>query len=181
MMFVLGGMVKAQEGVERGRVQLHSLAREIARACRDTIQSVSTLTLRVESAPQKTLVENALIEALRTAGFEVRMAESNSSFPLLHVFVVGHSESRRELDGMKIERTIRSGLDARVELSNGTAVTLGLFSSESRDTLVRGSSSVLPGVTSEEESVSIFEKIAAPVLLITGAFLIVYLFFTVRS
>jgi hypothetical protein len=83
------------------------------------------------------------------------------------------------------DRIAKTTLDARLHEGGGGEVHyLGSFSREASDTVAQRDEPFSVGFVKEEYaegSTSFFEKIAGPVLMIAGVFVIVYLFFTVRS
>ena len=182
---VLVGRVHAQgsDGVlSVVRTQLRKMGNDIGRAVKEKVPVPASLELQVEASSGKSMMENALIEAISEAGYLVRLPGKEHTTPALHVLLLNQTVGYRELQGAGFERTIRSELEARLEGKDGIIFFLGFFSAVGLDTVMQRGSVVLPVVEASADSPpSLLEKIAGPVFLITGAFLIIYLFFTVRS
>lgn len=179
-MHLLFGMSVAQgtgETFSLVRAQVRSLGGDMGRASMQKIPVPAVLQLRVEASSGKTLIENALVEGLTGMGYGVHLSGIERSAALLRVLVMKQGAQHRELAGAGFERTIRSDLDARLEFDDGSVFLLGFFSAEARDTVLQRDVLFL----SDDPTSSFLEKIAGPIFLITGAFLIVYLFFSVRS
>jgi hypothetical protein len=180
LMHLLFGMSMAQGTGETAglvRAQVRSLGSDMGRASKQKIPVPAMLQLRVEASSGKTLIENALIEGLTGTGYGIRLSGIEQSAAVLHVLVMKQGVQHQELAGAGFERTIRSDLDARLEFDDGSVFVLGSFSAEARDTVLQRDGLFL----SDDPTSSFLDKVAGPVFLITGAFLIVYLFFTVRS
>ncbi|MBI3110096.1 MAG: hypothetical protein HYZ01_00850 [Ignavibacteriales bacterium] len=182
---VLVGRVQAQGSdsvLSVVRTQLRSMGNDIGRAIKEKVPAPATLGLQVEASSGKTMLENALIEAISGAGYVLRLPGKEHITPALHVLMLNHTVGHRELQGAGFERSIRSELEARLEGKDGNVMYLGSFSAVTLDTVMQRGPVVLPVMETPADSTpSLLEKIAGPVFLITGAFLIIYLFFTVRS
>lgn len=164
------------------RAQLRSMGNDIGRAIKEKVPEPATLELQVEASSGKTMLENALIEAISGAGYVLRLPGKERTSLALHVLMLNQTVGHRELQGTGFERTIRSELEARLEGKEGNVMYLGSFSALTLDTVMQRGPVVLPLTEAQTDSMpSLLEKIAGPVFLITGAFLIIYLFFTVRS
>ena len=182
---VLVGRVQAQGSdsvLSVVRTQLRSMGNDIGRAIKEKVPAPATLELQVEASSGKTMLENALIEAISEAGYVLRLPGKEHTTPALHVLMLNQTVGHRELQGAGFERSIRSELEARLEGKDGNVMYLGSFSAVTLDTVMQRGPVVLPVMETRTDSTpSLLEKIAGPVFLITGAFLIIYLFFTVRS
>lgn len=182
---VLVGRVPAQgsdSGLSVVRTQMRSMGNDIGRAIKEKVPAPASLELQVEASSGKTMLENALIEAISEAGYVLRLPGKEHSTPALHVLMLNQTVGHRELQGAGFERSIRSELEARLESKDGNVMYLGSFSAVTLDTVMQREPVVLPVRETQTDLMpSLVEKIAGPVFLITGAFLIIYLFFTVRS
>ena len=182
---VLVGRVQAQGSdsvLSVVRTQLRSMGNDIGRAIKEKVPAPATLELQVEASSGKAMLENALIEAISEAGYVLRLPGKEHTTPALHVLMLNQTVGHRELQGAGFERSIRSELEARLEGKHGNVMYLGSFSAVTLDTVLQRGPVVLPVMETQTDSTpSLLEKIAGPVFLITGAFLIIYLFFTVRS
>lgn len=143
-----------------------------------------SVALAIEDAPLQTVVENALLAELSSRGVAVRTAGAfGDASNTLRVLVL---EQRTVFDSLGLDeyrRTIRTALEARLEPGDDAPIRyLGAFERTHEDT-VRSPEAVewvqaAPGSDAED---STFSRIVAPLVIIAGAALIVYLFFAVRS
>lgn len=164
------------------RTQMRSMGNDIGRAIKEKVPAPATLELQVEASSGKTMLENALIEAISEAGYVLRLPGKEHTTPALHVLMLNQAVGHRELQRAGFERSIRSEVEARLEGKDGNVIYLGSFSAVTLDTVMQRGPVVLPVMETQTDSTtSLLEKIAGPLFLITGAFLIIYLFFTVRS
>jgi hypothetical protein len=99
----------------------------------------------------------------------------------LSVFVFQPDIKVRELDAKASERTIRTILEARMlKGTNHEERMLGTFRRETKDTAQVFLSAVLPAAQ-QNENTGVFQRMLTPFIVVGGAIVIVYLFFTVRS
>lgn len=142
------------------------------------------LQLAVEEAVLPSVVENAFLETFTQRG--IRIGESGLSGDgesRLTVLVLDQRAVFVSLESGSYERTVRTVLEGRFAPGEGAPLRyLGSFERTTVDT-VRDQES-LPWVRQDLETgqeSSTFSKILAPLVIISGAALIVYLFFAVRS
>ncbi len=161
------------------RDQASSIAEEILDSLRLAPASTGRVSVSVRGGGTHDIVENAMLEALQRRGVKATLRreslvdEPNS----LHLFVLEQNvvhDASKETAGWNIRTT----LEVRVG-EEETSRYAGKFSRNVRDTVsgheYTGSGTGLVG------SDSFLEKIIEPLVVVAGAFLIVYLFFTVRS
>lgn len=168
------------------KTQVVSIAEEIVAKNKIVFGDSNTVELKIEGGFHQTLTENAFADALNRLGCRV-MVGTKETRPInsIQVLVIEQGVRYSEKTASGFERKTRTALEARYQRgADGGVQYLGLFTRESVDTVLHRDELVLPAFdpeSSKENSVSFFDRIAGPALIITGAFLIVFLFFTVRN
>jgi hypothetical protein len=159
------------------RQQLQSIADEVISQAQ--LDEKSRVALWVEGDGTRSLAENAFIEGLQKKNYTSVLSQGITTDQTLHVFLLAMDIDTQELAGKLFERTISTSLEVRiVKGSEHETHVLGTFQRETKDTAQVFSSLQLPVPVKEE---STFQKIFAPIIFVSGAILIVYLLFTVRS
>jgi hypothetical protein len=99
----------------------------------------------------------------------------------LRITVLDQSVRYASLSGGEYRREVRTSFEARGSRTDTSSITyVGLFTRVDDDTVgFREEIGVLP--SAQDGDRSLFDKLVGPLVLIGGAFLIVYLFFTVRN
>ena len=143
-----------------------------------------SLGLSVEEAPLPTVIEYAFLEKFSGRGVTLRSAERTMEYSnRLTVLVFEQRATFDSLSSGGYLRTVRTVIEGRFSPEEGGTVRyLGSFERTSVDTVAAREE--LPWtrpVSEQDEESSAFSKILAPLVIITGAALIVYLFFAVRS
>lgn len=168
------------------KTQVASIAEEIVTKNKIVFGDSITVELKIEGGLHQTLTENAFTDALNRLGCRV-MVGTKETRPTnsLQALVLEQNVRYSEKTASGFERKTRTVLEARYQRgADGGVQYLGVFTRESVDTVLQRDELALPALnheSSKENSVSFFDRIAGPALIITGAFLIVYLFFTVRN
>ncbi|MEX1138673.1 MAG: hypothetical protein WEF53_04955 [Bacteroidota bacterium] len=131
-------------------------------------------TVSLESELQKTIFENILLEILRERGADARLlgGVGHKEDSVLRAVVVTQEIGRRDSGDGVIVRSTETILDARIETPSGEIPRRKMFRRISVDTL---------GSAYRAKEISVFERLLEPAIVITGALLVVYLLFTVRS
>lgn len=161
------------------RSQLQSIADEVVDSTKFDIKA--RVAVLVEGEGNRTLAENAFIEAFQKRKFTFIVIDTTSVNQILNVFILNSEIKVREVNAKLFERIIRTTLEARiVKGAEREAHILGKFNREIKDTAQVFSEELLPAVQKENES-GIFQRILTPFIVIGGTIVIVYLFFTVRS
>jgi hypothetical protein len=162
------------------RMQLQSIAEEVVnRANFDTTEKV---TLFTEGETWRILTENAFIEALQKRNYKTVLGSGTvTTRQVLQVYLLNADIKDRELGTKLHERIISTDLEVKKLTGiDREAVILGVYHRQTTDTI-----NVLTDMRSvvfdKEGKKSAFEKLLTPLIVISGAVLIVYLFFTVRS
>jgi hypothetical protein len=161
------------------RSQLRSIANEVVdSSVFDVHRRVAVL---VEGEGQRMLAENAFIEVLQKRNFVSVATDTSFANHVLSIFVFQPEIKVRELDTKMSERTIRTVLEAKILKGNNREVRLlGIFQREIKDTAQVYPGGVFPAVP-QNESTGVLQRLLTPFIVVGGAIVIVYLFFTVRS
>ena len=164
------------------RSQAGEIASDVLRATSDAVPV--SVALVVEDAPQQRVVENGFLEVLSGRGVAVHDAGAAADASnILRVLILEQSAAFDSLGVDEYRRTVRTALEARLEAGQGAPIRyLGTFERTSVDTL-RSPEPVewIQGGSAPDAEESTFSRIVAPLVIIGGAALIVYLFFAVRS
>ena len=97
------------------------------------------------------------------------------------MYILNAENKIRELDAKFTERHIRTTLEARMIKGPEREVSmLGTFQRETNDTVQIFKTELLPTVQKNDEN-GILQRMLTPFIVVGGAVVIVYLFFTVRS
>jgi hypothetical protein len=158
------------------RLQLQNIADEAVDQAK--LDSKVQVTLLVEGEGPRTLAENAFIETLQKRGYSSVISTGKTSEQTLHVFLLSTDIKVRAVDEKYSERNINTAVEVRTVLGmDRKTLLLGNFHREGKDT-----AQVFPSVqtpTTEEESV--MQQLLSPLIIISGAFIVVYLFYSLRS
>jgi hypothetical protein len=161
------------------RAQLQSIADEIVDSV--IFDRRGRVAVLVEGEGPRTLAENAFIEALQKRNYTSVVIDTVSTNQILHVFIFSTEIKVRELNSKLSERSIRTALDARmVKGAEREVRMLGTFQRETKDTAQVFTGGFLPAVQKNGET-GILQRMLTPFIIVGGAIVIVYLFFTVRS
>jgi len=167
------------------RAQTASIARDVVRQVKSSLSDSARVVVRVESKTNQTMVENAFVETLSRSLLKPLLPVSAPpGVPAIDVLVLAQSVDYRELPAGAFERTVKTILEARFQPGDGADIEyLGSFQRTSADTVAQRDDVQVIRRSPERvpENASFFDRIAGPVLIITGAFLVIYLFFTVRN
>jgi hypothetical protein len=161
------------------RSQLRSIAEEsLGRTQLDPNNRVAVV---IEGEGPRALAENAFVEALQERHYvpvtEIG-AESNQS---LRVYLLAFDVRFRQVDPQRMERTVMTELEIRTVkgLQHETSV-IGTFHREEKDTAQTFPESGMP-IAAPQGDEGTLQRLLTPLVVVGGAVLIVYLFFTVRS
>jgi len=168
------------------RSQMTGIAEEMLQRLKPIVSQGASITIAVEPNLNRTLIENAFLDVIGQGGYKVTLTGGEKGAgPSLQVLVLRQSVQYTGNPSGGFGRRASTVVEARLRLAGGgEAHYLGSFSREAVDTVSQREEIGVFGSDSNgisEASGSFFERIAGPILAITGAFLIVYLFFTVRS
>ena len=161
------------------RTQLQSIADEVVDSVQFTINE--RVAVFVEGEGLRMLTENAFIEALQKRHYPSVVIDTASIHQIIQVFIFNAEIKVRELNAKYSERIIGTTLEARVVQGAERQVRmLGTFHRETKDTASVFVSGLLPAVRKNDES-GFLQRMLTPFIIVGGAVVIVYLFFTVRS
>jgi hypothetical protein len=161
------------------RSQLRSIAEEtLDRAQLDQKYRVAVI---VEGEGPRALAENAFVEALQERNYIPVMDIGGASGQSIRVYFLGFDVRVRELDHRNMERTVSTELEVRtVKGLQHESRVLGTFRREDKDTAQTFPENRMP-VAAPHGDEGTVQRMLAPLIVISGAVLIIYLFFTVRS
>jgi hypothetical protein len=147
------------------------------------ILSGSEVTLLVHGGPFGYLFENALLAALQRRGVSVVLPRHGTpQAPTIEVFIIAQAVGYSSALENGWNRTIVTSCEVRTRAARGEeARYVGMFDRNNVD-LVADKEDLHSATKGEiAGSSSAFDRILTPVLVIAGAVLVVFLFFTVRS
>jgi len=179
-MLIAGATTHAQTlQYEPELVVIRNQFRSIAEEALGTFDpdSIGEFSLIVESERFRSVVENAFIQALTARGKTVRLSGNDGGEEdiVVNVVVLSLGTEYDPLAGGFVERHIETTAETRFELvSNREILHRAILQRSHVDT-------VQTGETANHERPSLLERLAEPAVVISGAVLIVYLLFTVRS
>lgn len=164
------------------RTQAASVADEAVVRLGSPTTGMEQIAVRVEGGTARSLIENAFLELLTRRGFRTSLVASQEiGRRSLQVTVLDQSVRYTGLLGGEYKREIQTAVEARHSTGDSAGVKyLGLFKRLDSDTVAFREELGTVGLAQEGER-SLFDRLLGPVLLIGGAFLVVYLFFTVRN
>ncbi len=161
------------------RSQLQSIADEVVDSAKLDING--RIAVLVEGEGPKTLAENAFIEALQKRNYISMVINTAAINQMLHVVFLNSKIEVRNLDAKSSERNIQTTLEVRITKgAEREARILGSFHRETKDTAQAFTTGFLP-TTQRNDETGILQRMLTPFIVIGGAIVIVYLFFTVRS
>jgi hypothetical protein len=161
------------------RHQLKSIAQEVF--AKSKFDPKVRVILNVEGDGPRSLAENSFIEIFNDQHFSSILLQRSIEEQTLSIYLLGVTVTSRQLDSKLFERRCQTKLDARTVtgLDHETQF-IGTFHRESLDTVRTFSSfDFFPEQITDKSNLS--QRLLTPLILIGGAILIVYLFFTVRS
>lgn len=186
MVAVLSLKLEAQTSGLSGALILRSQAASIAeetfvRLSR-SLSGVDQIGVAVEGGASRTLVENAFLDLFGRKGIHASLqGQPVTSAHHVHLTVLDQSIRYAGMASGEYRREVQTAIEARHTSNDSTPVEyLGLFKRQDVDTVAFREDGGMLGAERETER-TLFDRILGPVLLIGSAFLIVYLFFTVRN
>jgi hypothetical protein len=164
------------------RTQASSIAEEATARLGQLIPNIDQIGIMVEGGTARPLVENAFLDILGRRGVHAILTSGQGKMRnLLQVTVLDQSVRYLILPNGEYRRDVQTAIEARRSTLDSSAVDyLGLFKRQDVDSVAFREEGAQMGPVSEGER-TLFDRLLGPVLLIGGAFLIVYLFFTVRN
>jgi hypothetical protein len=164
------------------RLQAGAVAEETLGKLGTSLKTVDQISLNVEGGSAHALIENAFLELLNRQGIHTSLQPAQGTGRrVLQVNVLEQVVRYVGLSTGEYRREVRTAIEARDVASDSSLMQyLGTFNRVDVDTVAfREELGMVPPARESERT--IFDKLVGPVLLIGGAFLIVYLFFTVRN
>jgi len=161
------------------RSQVQSIAEEIVDHAQLDLKG--RVAVSVEGDGPRSLVENAVCQALQKRNGTCLLGAGAVLDQKLQLILLGVDIQVRQQETGWRERKIVTTLDARIVRGGEQAVQwLGTLSRETKDTAQVFPSLQLSSFQKSDES-SAMQRLLTPLIVLGGAFLIIYLFFTVRS
>jgi hypothetical protein len=184
--FLSASALQAQTARTSGTLVLRSQAGGVAEATlgklSTTLNGLEQIDLEVVGGSARVLIENAFLELFNRQGIHTSLRHSQGAGKrILQVTVLEQGVQYVGLSTGEYRREVRTSVEARdVPRDSSSTQYVGTFSRVDIDTVAfREEVGVMPPARDSERT--LFDKLVGPVLLIGGAFLIVYLFFTVRN
>jgi hypothetical protein len=164
------------------RSQAGSVAEETLGKLGSSLKGLDQMNVSVEGGSVRTLIENAFVELLNRQGIHTSLQPAQAvGKRALQVTVLEQGVRYVGLSTGEYRREVRTSVEAR-DLPRDSSLMqyLGIFSRVDVDTVAFREEIGFSPLARESER-TLFDKLVGPVLLIGGAFLVVYLFFTVRN
>lgn len=164
------------------RSQAASIAEETFVRLSRTLSGVDQIGVSVEGGATRTLVENAFLDLFARKGIHASLqSQPVASTHHVQLTVLDQSIRYAGMASGEYRREVQTAIEARRTSNDSMSVEyLGLFKRQDVDTVSFREDGGTLGTARETER-TLFDRLLGPVLLIGGAFLIVYLFFTVRN
>lgn len=164
------------------RVQAGAVAEETLAKLGTSLKGIDQLVLAVEGGNARTLIENAFLESLNRQGIHASLRpDQTSNKRVLQIVVIEQGVRYDGLSSGEYRREVRTTIEARDLTPDSSMMQyVGICRRNDVDTVAfREEVGLLPLARDSERT--LFDKLLGPVLLIGGAFLVIYLFFTVRN
>ena len=164
------------------RTQASSIIEEGWPQLADSLLRPGNIWLSVEGGSAKRVVENAILEYCAQRGFRPQLSGyQESTGEKIQVTILEQAIQYRPVEDGASQREIRTAVEMRrIRGRDEQVVYAGPFMRRAIDTVQARDDGGLAELRNAEER-SFVDRLMGPVLLISGAFLIVYLFFTVRN
>lgn|GEM_PF-1128093 len=164
------------------RSQAASIAEETFVRLSRSLSGVDQIAVSVEGGASRTLVENAFFDLFGRKGIHASLqTQPTTSTNHLQLTVLDQSIRYAGMVSGEYRREVQTAIEARRTSNDSVSVEyLGLFKRQDVDTVAFREDGGMLGAARETER-TLFDRLLGPVILIGGAFLIVYLFFTVRN
>lgn len=163
------------------RTQAGSVAQATLSKLVKPLKDVDPVCVSVEGGIARGLVENAFVELLNQRGISTTPQPRGVGRRTLQVAILEQTVRYSGLATGEYRREVRTSIETRdVSADSSSVEYLGIFNNAAVDTVeFREEFGLTASVRDGERT--LFDKLVGPVVLIGGAFLVVYLFFTVRN
>ena len=164
------------------RSQASSIVEEAWQQLADSLLRPGDIWISVEGGSAKRIVENAFLQSLGQRGFRPQLhTPQKPAVEGIQVTILDQAVQYRTLGNGASQREVRTAIEMRRVRAGGENVIYGgPYVRQAIDTVEVRDDGGLAELRNAEER-SFVDKMMGPLLLISGAFLIVYLFFTVRN
>jgi hypothetical protein len=161
------------------RSQVQSIAEEIVD--QSQLDLKGRVAVLVEGDGPRSLVENALVQVLQKRNCPSVLGAGVSLDQKLQLILLDVDIQVREIETKLLERKICTTLEARtVKGGENSVQLLGTYSRETKDTAQVFPFFQLSSFQKRDETGTL-QRLLTPLIVIGGAILIIYLFYTVRS
>ncbi len=164
------------------RSQAASIADESIRKMGTSFSGMDNVGIIVTGGTARALIENAFLDLFGRRGIRVSLQNlTPGSKHNLRLDILDQSVRYAGLVNGEYRREIQTAIEARRTSNDAaTAEYLGLFKRQDVDTVAfREDAGIVTELRDGERT--LFDRLLGPIVMIGGAFLIVYLFFTVRN
>ena len=164
------------------RSQAASIAEESLAKLGSSTTGLETIGVSVSGGFARAIIENAFLDLFGRKGIRCSLQNTESmSKNLLQLTVLDQSVHYAGIANGQYRREIQTAIEARRTSNDSAAIQyLGMFKRQVVDTVAfREDSGAL--AADQETERTLFDRLLGPIMLISGVFLIVYLFFTVRN
>jgi hypothetical protein len=164
------------------RSQAGVVAEETLARLTTSLSEARDLVLSVEGAGTRSLIENAFLELLHRRGIQAAIRSGQAGDKrTLQIVVLEQQVRYTGLASGEYRREVRTSIETRDFLRDSSRTQyVGTCSHQDVDTVAfREDIGLYPAA--RETDRTLFDKLLEPILLVGGAFLVVYLFFTVRN
>jgi len=186
MGFLVAAALQAQTVRMSGMLVLRSqaggVAEEAVGKLAASMKGLDQIGLNVEGGIARALMENAFLELLNRQGIRTSLQRGpGAEKRILQVTILEQAVRYVGLSSGEYRREVRTSIEARHMLPDTSFMQyVGAFHRVDIDTVAfREEVGIWP--VARDGDRTLFDKLVGPVLLIGGAFLVVYLFFTVRN
>jgi hypothetical protein len=164
------------------RSQAGGVAEETLGKLGGSLKGVDQISLSVEGGSAHALIENAFLELLTRQGVHTTLQPmQGTGRRILQVTILEQTLRYVGLSTGEYRREARTSIEARDVAGDSSLMQyVGTFSRLDIDTVAFREELGMVSPVRESDR-TIFDKLVGPVLLIGGAFLVVFLFFTVRN
>ena len=164
------------------RTQAASIAEETVAHLGDSLSGLQRVGILVEGGSARPLIENAFLELLGRKGVRaVLQGSQGSPRHFIDVAVLDQSVRYVAIASGDYRREVQTAIEARRSFGDSSGVAyLGMFKRQDVDTVAFREDVGAIGSLHERDR-TLFDRLVGPILMISGAFLVVYLFFTVRN
>lgn len=164
------------------RTQAVSIAQESWPQLADSAKPRAGIKLSIKGGMVQSVVENAFLGYIGQQGVTVYSGDHvGEPYDIIELTILEQAVRYRALPNESFQRDVRTVVEAsRTLRANGNKVYAGIYERNSIDTVKTKEDMGIRNLT-QNSDVGLFDRIVGPLVLISSAFIVVYLFFTVRN